>query len=167
MAFLDMFRRKDKSDDGGGDARMKYGSRGEEITYRRSEKTIEIGFSWSAGARLETDGIEKWRGGSSLTDAEKTQVFNDVLTFVKMTRGKPVVVINRDDPSQALWSNLCAKRQSDIARLEYTSDDEGLQLQRADWLETVRAGKQLIIDGVRVETEADVSRALERLKRKR
>jgi len=164
VGFLARFRRTAGSNRG--DApRIEYGSRGEEIIYRLGEKSIEIGFSWASGARLETDGIERWRGGTSLTDDEKRRIFNDVLTFVNTTGGKPVVAINRDAPSETLWSDLCAKRQSDIKRVEYTSDDAARQMQREDWLDTLRAGKQLIVDGETVETEADVDRVLERLKR--
>ena len=116
------------------DASIRFGFRGEDITYRRGERVLELEFTWLGGPRLYVDGIERWSDGTPLTDAERETVFVDVLRHVGEHRGRPIVVINEDDSAAAFWDARCAAHAPLVSRVERTSDDVQLHEVRAMYL---------------------------------
>ena len=129
-------------------SKIEYGFRGEDITYRSLNKSIQVGFSWVNGARLYSETIDKWEDGSNLTAEEKKRVFNEIVRFVGKNREKPIIVINIDDPSQALWEDVCSINEILINKVEYTSKEEQYQFERDMYLELIIAGKIVNIDGI-------------------
>ena len=102
-------------------SKIDYGYRGEGITYRLSNKSLDLSFTWINGPRIYTETIAKWEDGSVLTADEKKRVFIEILRFVGKKREKPIIVINIDDPSQALWEEQCSTNGDLINKIEYTS----------------------------------------------
>jgi hypothetical protein len=102
---------------------MKFGFRGEDITYRLQDqdKEIYIEFTYLDGPKVYSETIARWKNGSRLTEEEKKKVFSDVVRFVMEQHKKPIVVINTNDPSKDLWKHLCSTNQSVIEGIEYTS----------------------------------------------
>ena len=146
---------------------IRFGFRGEDLTYRRGDRTLELSFTYLGGARLYVDGIERWSDGAMLTDAERGAVFVDVLRYVAEQRERPIVVINSDDSSAAFWDAQCAAHAELIRGVEHTSDDAQMQAMRAMYLSILETGKSLVIDDVRMETPADVDRTLRAMRRER
>jgi hypothetical protein len=161
MRLFDLFRRHPSPDaDRGAVPEMAFGFRGEDISYRLAGRELEISFTYMAGPRVYTDSIVRWRGGPPLTDAEKERVFDDVITFLRGKRDKPVVVINADDPSRALWERLCAARAQDVKSVEHTSDEAQRQAERDMYLGTLAAAKGVVIDGTPIRSAEELDRFL-------
>jgi hypothetical protein len=135
---------------------IKYGFRGEDITYRLSNKSLELSFTWINGARIYTETIAKWEDGSTLTADEKKRVFIEVIRFVGKEGEKPIIVININDPSRDLWEELCLINGVLINNIEYTSKEEQYQFERKMYLEFINAGKKVNIDGVDISTEKEL-----------
>ena len=99
-----------------------FGFRGEDITYRDHGRALSAGFAWVNGARLYPDSISRWSDGTTLTDAEKSSVFHDVLQFVAQSHGRSIVVINVDDPSRTLWEEISSADAAWVSAIERTSE---------------------------------------------
>jgi hypothetical protein len=141
---------------------INYGFRGEDITYRLSNRSINIGFTWINGARVYTETIAKWEGGSILTPEEKKRVFIEVVRFVGEKREKPIIVININDLSRSLWEELCLINEALINNIEYTSKEEQYQFERKMYLEFINAGKKVNIDGIDISNEKDLDDLLQK-----
>lgn len=148
-------------------SKIEYGFRGEDITYRLSNKTLYIGFTWINGARIYTETIAKWEDGSLLSEGEKKRVFVEVVRFVGKDREKPIIVINRDDPSRSLWEELCSIIEGLITKIEYTSKEEQYQFQRNMYLEFINAGKIVTIEGIEFSNEKELDDFLEKRRKDR
>jgi hypothetical protein len=149
------------------ETRIEFGFRGENLIYHRTNRVIEVTFTFINGFRIYTDDIKKWKDGSALIESEQEKVFNDLIIFINEERGKPVIVINKDDPSKNLWERLCKENQSLIGKSEYTSDEEGFQFRQKMFLDILKHGKKLKINDVEIANEKDLDKTMERLKRKR
>ena len=147
MSLFDALRRALGGESSSGQPSLSFGFRGEDIVYCEDGREIEIGFTWVNGDRLYTDSVDRWRDGTSLSDAEKERVFVQVLRFVKGRFTKPLIVINTDDPSRALWEQVCAAQRGVIKGVEYTSGAEQMQIERETYLQIIQSGKKLVIDG--------------------
>lgn len=147
---------------------MSFGSRGGEITYRLHDRELEVGFTYINGSRIYSETIDRWQGGAGLTDQEKEQILGDVVEFIRSQRGgNPIVVINSDDPSSSLWKRVCAQHRAILNGVEYTSDEQQLQFERDMYLEILRSGKGLVIDGTDIRTDQDIDRVLEARRKQR
>ena len=142
-------------------SKIKYGFRGEDITYQLPDKSIELSFTWGNGNRIYTETIAKWNDGSALAEDEKIRVFNDVVRFVGSDSELPIIVINVDDPSRALWGELCSKNQELIKNIEYTSKEEQFQHERKEYLDFINAGKKITIHGVEISNEKELDEFLQ------
>lgn len=136
-----------------------FGARGEDVEYRRDGKAVWIGFTWMNGPRLYPVDTIRWTDGSTLTDEEKTKVFAYVLRFVARTDEPPIVRINVDDASRALWENVCSSHSELVRAVEYTSDEQLYALEREGYLRSLQAGG-LTIDGVEIQDEDDIDRVM-------
>ncbi|HEX8709435.1 MAG TPA: hypothetical protein VF723_14415 [Pyrinomonadaceae bacterium] len=167
MSIFDIFRRKtdDKSESGG--PKIEFGLRGEDITYRLPDKEMYIQFTWINWPRVYTESMDKWKDGSMLTKEEKKKVFGDVVNFIRRKRKMPIVVINSDDPSKDVWEHLCSLNQPVVKGIEYTSDEEDYRSERSMWLECIKAGKGVVLDGVEVRSEKELDEAMQRLRKGR
>ena len=143
-------------------SKIEYGFRGEEIIYQSSDKSMEIGFTWINGPRIYTETISKWEDGSILTEDEKKRVFVEIVRFVGKEPEKPIIVMNRDDPSRALWEELCSIIEGLIKNIEYTSKEEQYQFQRKKYLDFIRAGKIVTIEGIEFSNEKELDDFLDR-----
>lgn len=141
--------------------RIEFGSRGEEITYKWANNALEVGFSYLNGPRIYSDTIDRWSSGAGLTEDERTTVFGDILSFVNERRGKPTVVINTDDAARIQWERLCSANRTMVKAIEYTSNRQNVQLERDMYLEVLRAGKELTIDGREISTEQELDKVLQ------
>ena len=143
-------------------AKIKYGFRGEGISYRLPNKSLDLWFTWMNGARIYTETIAKWDEGSILTADEKKRVFIEVVRFVGKRDEKPIIVINANDPSRALWEELCSTYEVLINNIEYTSREEQFQFEREMYLEFIKAGKKVNIDGIEISNEKDLDDFLQK-----
>ena len=123
---------------------------------------MHLWFTWIDGARIYTNTIDKWEGGSILTIDEKERVFNEVLQFVVQKAEIPIIVIDRDDPSKGLWEELCSANQPLIKSIEYTSREVQYQSQRKMYLDFIKAGKKVVIDGVEISNVKDLNAIMKR-----
>lgn len=167
MSIFDIFRRKTKGGSESSGPRITFGFRGEDIVYSLPDKEIDLQFTWINGPKVYTESINKWRDGSILTEEEKRRVFGDVVHFVERKRKKPEIVINTDDPLKNLWEQLCSLNQSVIKSIKYTSDEEQFQFERGMWLDFIKAGKGVLLDGVEVRSEKDLDEAMRKHRRNR
>jgi len=170
MNIFNIFRRKSDDESEHDDIKIEFGFKGEGLIYRQARRKIYVEFTWVNGSRIYPDEIKKWEDGSKLTQSEKEKVFIDLLNFVGEKRGKPIVVINKDDASKPLWEDLCSSNKSLIEKIEYTSDEEHFQFNRKLGLDALKSGGKIkqIIDGVEIKNEQDLDRALAReIKKKR
>lgn len=135
---------------------LAFGFRGEGITWRLGDRTLEIEFTYGGGPRIYVEGIARWRDGTALTTADRERVFRDVVRFVKSQGPKPTVVVNRDDPAAPEWERLCAESRRAIAGVEHTSDEEQFQFMRGMYLGILQAGKGLTIDDTHITTEREL-----------
>lgn len=158
MNIFDIFLRKNKSETKY--PKIEYGFRGEDISYQLADKNADISFTWCNGSRIYSDNINKWNNGLVMTNDEKRTVFCDVLHFVKTNRKKPIIVINSDDSSKNLWETLCSENKTDIEMVEYTSNEENYQFERNMYLDFLKAGKILTMDGIEIKTEQDLDKLL-------
>jgi hypothetical protein len=144
------------------EAKIQYGFRGEGISYLLPEKSIDLWFTWTNGARIYTESIAEWDDGSVLTADEKTRVFIEVVRFVGKRDEKPNIVINADDPSRTLWEELCSTHKVLINNIEYTSGEEQYLFEREMYLEFISAGKKVNIDGIEISNEEDLDDFLQK-----
>ena len=146
---------------------LRFGFRGENITYRDPQgREMEITFTHMNGARIPLDSMSAWTDGSPLTDEEKGVALAHVLPFAKRHFEKSVVVINTDDPSRALWERLCTEHRPLIERVEHTSDQEQLELQRSAFRGMLATGR-VLVDDVEVTSEEELDRFLEARRKRR
>jgi hypothetical protein len=143
-------------------SKIEFGFRGEDITYRLSNKSMDLSFTWIKGARIYTETIAKWEDGSTLTEDEKRRVFIEVVRFVGKEMENPIIVINTDDPSRALWEELCSINEDLINKIEYTSKEEQFQFERKMYLEFINAGKIVNIDGIDISNEKELDDFLQK-----
>jgi hypothetical protein len=141
---------------------MAFGFRGEDIDYSRHGQTLSVAFTWIGGPRLYPCSITRWSDGSQLTDEDKSGVFRDVLQFVAKEGERPAVVINVDDPSRALWEEICSANAPLVSAVEYTSDDAEHAREREMFLSSLRAGKGLSVDGIEITDEHDLDELMKR-----
>jgi hypothetical protein len=138
-----------------------FGFRGEDIHYHLGGRVLTAGFTWLGGARLYPGSIRSWRDGTELTSEEKAKVCQDLLRFIADVGERAIVVLNRDDPSRAIWETASSTLPGWVTTIEYTSDAEQRARERAMFLSTLRAGKGLSIDGVEIRDERQLDAALE------
>jgi hypothetical protein len=160
--MFDFFRRKKKSSTESSESKIQFEFRDEGITYRLPDKHMHLWSTWTNGARLYTETIAKWEDGSVLTRDEKKRVFNEVVLFVGQKDEKPIIVINSDDPSKALWEDLCLSNQLFIKNIEYTSREEQSQFERNMYLGFIKAGKKVILDGIELSNEKDLDEFMQK-----
>jgi hypothetical protein len=165
MSILDRFVRGDGTPLNDA-ARISFGFRGEGVNYQRQGNRLVVDFTWIGGPRVYPDSITKWSGGSALTDDEKITLFREVLQFVTVEEAPPTVVINSDAPSRTLWEQVCASNAALVAAIEYTSDETERARERDMYLSTLRAGRELSVDGVDIRDEHDLDRVLQRRRRR-
>jgi hypothetical protein len=144
------------------ESNIQFEFRGEGITYSLPDKYMHLWFTWIDGARIYTKTINKWEGGLLLTRDEKKKVFNEVLRFVEQKAEKPIIVIDKDDPSRGLWEELCSASQPLIKSIEYTSREVQYQSQRKMYLDFIKAGKKVVIDGVEISNVKDLNAIMKR-----
>ena len=168
MKIFDIFRRKsvDKSDEEDEELenkgiKIKFGFRDEGLSYQQAGKEIFVGFYWVDGNKIYPDDIKKWGDGTRLTEHEQEHVFLDLLDFVGRKKGKPIVVISKDDASKSLWEDLCSSNKSLIEKIEYTSDEEEAQFMRKGALSALNSeGMIYRIDGIEIKNEQEMERAI-------
>jgi hypothetical protein len=156
----------DRSTDRGRDAReevptLAFGFRGEDIHYHLGSRDLTAEFTWVGGARLYPGSIRRWRDGMELTSEEKAKVFQDLLRFIADTGEPTIVVVNRHDPSRAIWETASSAPPGWVTTIEYTSESEQRARERAMFLSTLRAGKGLSIDGVEIRDELQLDAVLD------
>lgn len=167
MSIFDFFRNKNRSASDSNKPKIEFGFRGEDSTYHLRGKEAYIYFTWCNGDRIYPDSIDKWNDGSALTDEEKERVFKDVLHFIKRKKGKPIVVINTDDPCKNIWEHICSINQAIIDNAEYTSDEKNYQFQRNSELAYINHGGKLTIAGIEIKSEQDLDEAMEKFRKRR
>ena len=160
MGIFDFFKRKKNSltENTPG---IEFGFRGEGIIYRLTGKSMELWFTWVNGIRVYTETISKWDDGHILTTEEKKLVFNDVVRFVEKNREKPIIVINSDDSSKSLWEEFSEENRTFIKNIEYTSIEEKYQAERKMYLDLMKAGKKITVDGFEISNENDLEKLME------
>lgn len=159
MCLLDVFRRRPCATPEPRWPKIEFGFRGEGVNYGLPDKGAYVGVTLRDGARLYSEEIAKWDDGRGMTEEEKQHVFVDILSFLDAGREKPIVVINKDDPSKDLWEALCVEHAQLVGRVEYTSDEELLEFERKMYLRLVELGG-LTIDGVKITSEQQLDQAL-------
>jgi hypothetical protein len=161
MGLFDRLRRRPALHADDGDVPLiAFGFRGEDISYCLANHELEISFTYMGGPRLYAESIDHWRAGPPLTDAEKERVFNDLISFLRGHHDKPIVVINTDDPSRALWERLCAAHASAVKSVEHTSDEAQRQLERNMYLGTLETGAGLVINDAPIRSVEELDRFL-------
>jgi hypothetical protein len=139
-----------------------FGFRGENVDYRRHDQTLSVTFTWIGGPRLYPGSITGWSDGSPLTDEDRSSVFRDVLQFIALGGERSTVVINVDDPSRALWEDICSANAPLVNAVEYTSDDAEHAREREMYLSSLRAGKGLSVEGIEIKDEHDLDEVMKR-----
>jgi hypothetical protein len=160
--MFDFFRRKKKTSGESSESKIQFEFRGEGITYQLPDKHMHLWSTWTNGARLYTETIAKWEDGSVLTQEEKKRVFDEVVRFIGQKDEKPIIVINSDDPSKDLWQELCSSNQPFIKNIEYTSKQGQQQSERNMYLQFIKAGKKVILDGIEISNETDLDEFLQK-----
>ncbi len=166
MSVFDFFRSKKKNSIESSEASIEFGFRAEGITYRLSNNSTELWFTWVNGARIYTETINKWKNDSLLTRNEKERVFNEVVKFVEQKAEKPIIVISADDPSKDLWEQLCSANQLLIKDIEYTSSEKQYQQERNMYLGIIKAGKKLVLDETEISNEKEIDEAMQKRRKK-
>jgi hypothetical protein len=147
---------------------IKFGFRGEGIEYTLHGRTVSIEFTWCKGDRIYTDSIKKWdKNDETISAADKALILKDTIAFMRKSKlwipwGKPIAVINRDDPDRDLWEGVCDAERKSLKRVEYTSDEEKTAFAREMYLKVLKAGKKLVINGREMRTEQEVDEFLRR-----
>jgi len=168
MSIFDFFRNSNKTASESNKPEIKFGFRGEDITYRLRGKEIYISFTWGNGDRIYPDSIENWNDGSALTDNEKKRIFHEILHFVKEKKGKtPIVVINTDDAFKKFWEHTCSINQPVIDSIEYTSDEENYQFERNMYLDSLKNGGSVTFGETEVRDEKDLDEAMQKFRKRR
>ena len=144
---------------------LAFGLRGEDIHYHLGGRDLTAAFTWVGGGRLYPGSIRSWRDGTELTSAEKADVFQGLLRFIADTGEPAIVVVNRDDPSRAIWETASSAHPGWVTTIEYTSEAEQRARERAMFVSTLRAGKGLSIDGVEIRDERQLDAVLEARRR--
>jgi len=162
MRIFDFFRNNNKTVSDSNKPKIEFGFRGEDITYHLQGKEVYISFTWCNGNRVYPDSITKWEDGTFLTNEEKERIFTDVLHYTKKTRGKLIVVINKDDTSKNIWEHICSVNKSIVDEIEYTSDEENYQFLRNSDLNYIKNGGKLTIDGIKIKSEQDLDEAMQK-----
>lgn len=161
MSIFNFFQGK-KNSSTDNTPRIEFGFRGEGIIYQLPNKSMELWSTWVNGMRVYTETISKWKDGSFLTTEEKKQVFTDVIRFVEKKAEKPIIVVSADDPSKRLWEELCGENQPFIKNIEYTSREEQHQVEYKMYLDFIRAGKKVTVDGFEISNENDLDKFIEK-----
>ena len=169
MSLFDFFGREPRSAEPKGEPELKFGFRGEDITYRMAGKELNVSFTHMKGPRIHTETITKWKDGTLLSEEEKTTFFLKALPFIQRNfSDKAVVVINSDDPFSSFWERLCSEHRGLLARTEHTSDREQVQFQRNTFLQILKSGKGgLVINDTPITDEQTLDRVLEEFNSKR
>jgi len=163
MGIFNIFRGKAKVKILPDNVKIEFGFRGENLTYQKDDRKIELQFTWTDGFKIYPDDIKKWKDGDSLTEQEKEAVFVDTLKFIKSERGKSIVVINIDDTSKDLWEKLCSENESFIEKIEYTSDKEVFQFKRDYFFQSFKRGNKIIMNDKEINNEEDLNILLSNL----
>lgn len=135
---------------------MNYGVRGEDITYKRDGRETEISFTWIDGKRIYTESISRWEGGEPISETDKRMILEDLLRFTKGWFSKPIVVINKDDPSRNTWEQVCAEMEKWVRDIEYTSDQQNRDFERKMYLETLHRQGVLNINDTELHNEQEL-----------
>ncbi len=104
-------------------AQIEIGSRGEGITYRFPNKTVELDSTWITGRRV----FFKGKNISNLSDIEMKELFISVVDFFNSgEKIKPIIVYNSDSENATLLKQLCFEYRDKIESVETSSlmDDE-------------------------------------------
>ena len=104
-------------------AQIEIGSRGEGITYRFPNKTVELDSTWITGRRV----FFKGKNISNLSDIERKELFISVVDFFNSgEKIKPIIVYNSDSENATLLKQLCFEYRDKIESVETSSlmDDE-------------------------------------------
>ena len=167
MSVFDVFLRLFGGGNQAGEPELRFGFRGEDITYRQSGREVEITFTHMLGPRIYVDTISRWTDGVPLTEVEKSDILARVLPFVRGNFEKPTVVINVDDPSRTLWERLCEAHRAHVRTVEYTSNDEQARFVRDTYLRILKGGGGLVIDDTEIRSEQELDRFLEERRKTR
>ena len=142
--------------------KLSFGPRGEDIHYSRQGLSAWLGFTWCDGPRIYPDSLKTWEDSTeAIPTQEKDAILRLALAFVNQDGGRPTVVINRDDPDSSLWLDICNGEASAIEGIEYTSNQEQRQAQKKVYLEVLKAGKGLTINGKEIRNEADLDAVID------
>ena len=102
-------------------SKIRFGFRGESLFYKLNGKEYEIWSTWIEERRVYLDDLDK----TNLTEKEKTEIFKEILTYIKKTENrKPVLFYNEDLKSSDLWKKLCEKYSAEIERVEVTNTEQ-------------------------------------------
>jgi hypothetical protein len=162
MRIPDIFRRNTKTPDNSSEPKIEFGFRGEGITYHLQGKSVEVWYTWLYGSRVYTENLLKWKDGSGLTDDEKMQIMGDIVRFIGQKHEAPTIVINRDDPFGVFWEQFSSTHKSIVKTVEYTSRAAQNDSMRKMYLDFIRAGKAVTLDGVEISSEQDLDKALKK-----
>lgn len=136
---------------------LKFGSRGEEINYVLNGKSLWIGYTWAKGPRIYPATIDKWENSDTPLDAkQRANILHEAILFINQNGEKPIVIINVNDPFRRIWETVCSGNLSSIEGVQYTSDKELAQAERQMFLDILKAGKKLVLDGVEIGNESDL-----------
>jgi hypothetical protein len=143
-----------------GRAQITFGPRGEGVVYYRDRRTLHVEYTYGHGPKLHPDlDLHRWPNGEPLSEREKRIVFLDIVRFVRgglLARlfGRPLtVVVNDDDPDRALWTRLAGEAG---VRVEHSSDEAQLCVDRQRYLNHILAQRVLRINGAELRTEAEL-----------
>ena len=173
MNLFDIFHRKPKDEKDEElekrGVKIEFGFREEGLSYQQADKKIFVGFFWVDGYKIYPDDIKKWEDGRRLREHEQEHVFLDLLDFVERKKGKPIVVISKDDASKTLWENLCASNNALVDKIEYTSDEEEAQHMRKQGLQALNSSGSIKyrIDGVEIKNDDELEKAIASFIRKK
>ena len=145
------------------DPSLRFGSRGEGITYRDGEREAFIEFTYGGGPRIYTHGLRAWAHGPAFTADERREVLGQAVDFVRGQRQAPIIVINEDDPHAPEWRRICRDLGDRIAAVETTSDAGDRASYKKMLMYSLDARRGVNVEGVVLETEAEIDQYLDRL----
>jgi hypothetical protein len=167
MNILDIFRRKTKNQSERVESKIHFESLGEGIIYSLPDKYINLGIAWVKEPtlytpRLYTETMNKWKDGSTLKNAEKQRVFNEVVRFIGKKNEKPIIVISLEDSSKDFWEKLCSENLSFITGVEYTFAEKHRHFNQKLCLDLIEAGKRVIISRTEIRNEKELDEYLQK-----
>lgn len=102
-------------------SKIRFGFRGESLFYSLNGNEYEIWSTWIEERRVYLDDLDE----ANLTEKQKTEIFKEILAFIKKTENrKPVLFYNEDLKNSDLWKKLCEKYSTEIERIEVTNTEQ-------------------------------------------